>query len=101
MGINPNSKLYVPLDLTDKKYITNLFDIVLEGSQGVGNLDFWWLDWQQQHNTSIEVPNYFFFNTIFNKFYIQVRQTNKLGLKIDITLPKYSFTRTLNIFDNN
>jgi alpha-glucosidase (family GH31 glycosyl hydrolase) len=52
MGINPESKKYVPFDITEKKFAKNYFDIVIHPLEKMG-VDFWWLDWQQWHTTAI------------------------------------------------
>ncbi|HWF65746.1 MAG TPA: TIM-barrel domain-containing protein [Acidobacteriaceae bacterium] len=52
MGIDPSTKKYVPFDITNKKYATNLMDIMLHPLEKQG-IDFWWLDWQQQPNTNM------------------------------------------------
>ncbi len=52
MGIDPSTKKYVPFDITNKKFAINYLKILhypLE-EQGV---DFWWLDWQQEHITKV------------------------------------------------
>lgn len=36
----------IPFEVADKKFMTNLFDIVLNPIRDKG-VDFWWLDWQQ------------------------------------------------------
>ena len=36
----------IPFEAADKKFMTNLFDIVLDPLHDKG-VDFWWLDWQQ------------------------------------------------------
>jgi alpha-glucosidase len=46
MGIDPATKKYVPFDPTDKKWVTDYFDLVLHPLEKQG-IDFWWLDWQQ------------------------------------------------------
>jgi len=52
MGIDPASHQYVPFDITDKKYVTNLFNLVLHPLEKQG-VDFWWLDWQQEPATKM------------------------------------------------
>jgi alpha-glucosidase (family GH31 glycosyl hydrolase) len=52
MGINPESKKYIPFDITEKKFAENYFDIVIHPLEKLG-VDFWWLDWQQWHTTAI------------------------------------------------
>lgn len=46
MGIDPSTKHYVPLNLTNKNYSSALTNIVLKPLQDAG-IDLWWLDWQQ------------------------------------------------------
>jgi len=36
----------IPFEAADKKFMTTLFDVVLDSMQKKG-VDFWWLDWQQ------------------------------------------------------
>jgi alpha-glucosidase (family GH31 glycosyl hydrolase) len=52
MGIDPSSRQYVPFDITDKKFASNYFNLVLHPLEKQG-IDFWWLDWQQEPNTKI------------------------------------------------
>ena len=52
MGVDPASKQYIPFDLTDKKYATNYFNLILHPLEKQG-IDFWWLDWQQEPNTKM------------------------------------------------
>jgi alpha-glucosidase (family GH31 glycosyl hydrolase) len=56
MGINPDSKKYVPFDITDKKFATNYMDLVHHPLERQG-IDFWWLDWQQGATTNIPTVN--------------------------------------------
>jgi alpha-glucosidase len=56
MGIDPASKQYVPFDITDKKFTTNYFNLVLHPLEKQG-IDFWWLDWQQEKNTKMAGVN--------------------------------------------
>ena len=50
MGIDPSTGKYVPFDITNKRYVTSWFDIILHTFQDEG-VDFWWLDWQQGEHT--------------------------------------------------
>jgi alpha-glucosidase len=50
MGIDPSTRQYVPFDITDKKFATNYFNLILHPLEKQG-IDFWWLDWQQEPNT--------------------------------------------------
>ena len=58
----------IPFEAADKKFMTNLFNIVLDPMH-VKGVDFWWLDWQQWPNSK-KIPglsntwwlNYCFFS---------------------------------------
>jgi len=50
MGIDPETKKYVPFDITNKKFATNYMDLLHHPLEREG-IDFWWLDWQQEANT--------------------------------------------------
>jgi alpha-glucosidase len=52
MGIDPETRKYVPFDITDKKFATNYLDLVIRPLERQG-VDFWWLDWQQWGSTKI------------------------------------------------
>ena len=52
MGIDPKTRQYVPFDITDKKFTTNYFNLVLHPLEKQG-IDFWWLDWQQEPTTKM------------------------------------------------
>ena len=54
MGIDPATKQYVKFDIADKKFATNYMNILHHPFEKEG-VDFFWLDWQQEPNTS--VPN--------------------------------------------
>lgn len=56
MGIDPDTKKYVPFDITDKKFATNYMNLVLHPIEKMG-VDFWWLDWQQWGSTNIPGVN--------------------------------------------
>ncbi|HVO75140.1 MAG TPA: TIM-barrel domain-containing protein, partial [Ignavibacteriaceae bacterium] len=56
MGINPDSKKYIPFDITNKKYAENYLNLILHPMEKEG-VDFWWLDWQQWSTTSIKGVN--------------------------------------------
>ncbi len=56
MGIDPATQRYVPFNITDRKYAFNYFDLLHKPLEKQG-IDFWWLDWQQQGNTSIAGVN--------------------------------------------
>lgn len=40
----------IPFEVADKKFMTNLFDVVLDPMRNKG-VSFWWLDWQQWPNS--------------------------------------------------
>jgi alpha-glucosidase (family GH31 glycosyl hydrolase) len=52
MGIDPASKKFVPFDITDKNYATNYMNLLHHPLEKQG-IDFWWLDWQQEHTTKL------------------------------------------------
>jgi len=52
MGIDPATKKYVPFDIADKKYAANYMDLLHHPLEKQG-IDFWWLDWQQEQQTSM------------------------------------------------
>jgi len=52
MGIDPATRQYVPFDITDKRFTTNYFNLVLHPLEKQG-IDFWWLDWQQEPTTKM------------------------------------------------
>ena len=56
MGIDPNTKRYIPFDITNKKYAENYLNLFLHPMEKEG-IDFWWLDWQQWSTTSIKGVN--------------------------------------------
>ena len=51
MGVDPSSQQYVPFDITDKKFASNYFDLLLHPLERQG-VDFWWIDWQQEDRTN-------------------------------------------------
>ncbi|HLJ74351.1 MAG TPA: TIM-barrel domain-containing protein [Thermoanaerobaculia bacterium] len=56
MGIDPATQKYVPFDITNKKFAENYFDILHHPLEQEG-IDFFWLDWQQEQNTSVAGVN--------------------------------------------
>ena len=52
MGIDPATKQYVPFDITDKKFAENYLKYLHHPLEKEG-IDFFWLDWQQEHKTKI------------------------------------------------
>ncbi|HEX9970965.1 MAG TPA: TIM-barrel domain-containing protein, partial [bacterium] len=56
MGIDPATKKYVPFDIVDKKFAENYLKILHHPLEQQG-VDFWWLDWQQQHTTNLPGVN--------------------------------------------
>ncbi len=56
MGVDPASLHYIPFDITDKKFTTNYFNLVLHPLERQG-IDFWWLDWQQEKTTKMAGVN--------------------------------------------
>ena len=65
MSVDPETKKYIPFDITNKKFARNYFDLVIHPFEKAG-VDFWWLDWQQWHTTSIPgVTPTFWINYVF------------------------------------
>ena len=65
MSVDPETKKYIPFDITNKKFARNYFDLVIHPFEKEG-VDFWWLDWQQWHTTSIPgVTPTFWINYVF------------------------------------
>lgn len=56
MGIDPATQKYVPFDITSKKYTENYFTYLHRPLEKQG-IDFFWLDWQQEHNTAVAGVN--------------------------------------------
>lgn len=52
MGIDPATQQYVPFDIASKKFAENYLKILHHPLEKQG-VDFWWLDWQQEHKTSL------------------------------------------------
>lgn len=46
INFDTTTKKNIPFEVADKKFMTSLFDIVLDPMQKKG-VSFWWLDWQQ------------------------------------------------------
>lgn len=46
MGVDSTLGKRIPYEGSNKLFMTNLFDVVLDPMQRMG-VDFWWLDWQQ------------------------------------------------------
>ncbi|MCK4448883.1 MAG: alpha-glucosidase, partial [Candidatus Marinimicrobia bacterium] len=65
MGIDPESKRYVPFDIVNKDFAENFMSNVLHPMEADG-VDFWWLDWQQWSTTNIPGVNpTFYLNYVF------------------------------------
>ena len=56
MGIDPSTKHYVKVDIANKKVAENYMNILHHPLEKQG-VDFFWLDWQQEHETSMEGLN--------------------------------------------
>ncbi len=50
MAFDTTAHKAIPFEVADKKYMTNLFNIVLHPMEKEG-VSFWWLDWQQWPNS--------------------------------------------------
>lgn len=53
MDIDKNSKKQIRFDITDEKFIEGYFRFLHHPHESDG-VDFWWIDWQQGKNTSIQ-----------------------------------------------
>lgn len=60
MGVDTAGHPTIPFDITDKRFATNYFNILLHPYEKDG-IDFWWLDWQQWGTTNIKGVNPTFF----------------------------------------
>ncbi|MCE5340675.1 MAG: glycoside hydrolase family 31 protein [Planctomycetaceae bacterium] len=56
MGVDPNTKKYVPFDIVNKDFAKTYMDVLLHPMEKMG-IDFWWLDWQQGGTTKIAGVN--------------------------------------------
>jgi alpha-glucosidase (family GH31 glycosyl hydrolase)/tetratricopeptide (TPR) repeat protein len=56
MGIDPETKKYVPFDIANKRFAENYFKILHHPLERQG-IDFFWLDWQQEQKTSVAGVN--------------------------------------------
>jgi len=52
MGVDPGTKKYVPFDIANKKFAENYMNILHHPLEGDG-VDFFWLDWQQESQTTM------------------------------------------------
>ena len=50
MGIDPDSGVRIPFDMTDDTFISNYFRVMHKPNERAG-VDFWWVDWQQGTRT--------------------------------------------------
>ncbi len=53
MGVEKADEEPVKFDITDPKFVTSYFDLVLHPLEEMG-VDFWWVDWQQGRKSAIE-----------------------------------------------
>lgn len=64
MGIDPATKQYVKFDIANKKFATAYMDILHHPLEKEG-VDFFWLDWQQEPDTSVpELNNTWWLNYV-------------------------------------
>ncbi len=52
MGIDPETKQYIPFDIVHKQFADQYVNLLLRPLEEQG-VDFWWLDWQQWSTTNI------------------------------------------------
>lgn len=66
LNFDTTGRKTVPFSVSDKKYMSSLFDIILRPMEKDG-VDFWWLDWQQWPNdkTITNLSNTWWLNYVF------------------------------------
>lgn len=52
MGTDPTSQQPIPFDLADPRFARPYFELLHHPQEAVG-VDFWWIDWQQGHDSSL------------------------------------------------
>lgn len=52
LGIDPETRVPIPFDITDTDFINAYFDLLHKPYEQEG-VDFWWIDWQQGHRTAV------------------------------------------------
>jgi len=52
MGVDPAGKQRIPFDIADPRYVESYFKLLHHPLEAQG-VDFWWVDWQQEHTTKI------------------------------------------------
>lgn len=52
MGLDPKSQKYVPFEITNKKFAEHYLNLLHHPLEQQG-VDFFWLDWQQEHITGV------------------------------------------------
>ncbi len=52
LGVDPDSDLGIPFDVTDPDFMTAYFEVLHHGLEEQG-VDFWWIDWQQGTHSRI------------------------------------------------
>ena len=53
MGVDPKTKMKIPFDCADPRYMEAYFDLIHHKYEEEG-VDFWWIDWQQGKKSSIK-----------------------------------------------
>ena len=53
MGVDSETKKYIPFDITNDTFVNNYFSILHKPYEALG-VDFWWIDWQQGDHTNIK-----------------------------------------------
>jgi len=75
VGIDPETKKYIPFNVTDKEWVEHYFNVVLHPMEKMG-VDFWWLDWQQWGNTNLPGVNPTFYLNYVH--YSDMERQNKI-----------------------
>lgn len=79
MNFDTTGRKNIPWQVSDKKFMQTLFDVVLHPMEKTG-VSFWWLDWQQWRNDSkiTDLSNTWWLNYTF--FTDQERHSDKRAL---------------------
>jgi alpha-glucosidase (family GH31 glycosyl hydrolase) len=75
VGFDTTGRKTVPFMVSDKKYMSSLFNVVLKPMEKMG-VDFWWLDWQQwpYDKNMTGLSNTWYLNYVF---YTEMQNTRK------------------------
>ncbi|WP_083257045.1 glycoside hydrolase family 31 protein [Arcticibacter eurypsychrophilus] len=79
LNFDTTGKKAVPFSVSDKKYMSSLFENILQPMEKQG-IDFWWLDWQQWPNDKkiTNLSNTWWLNYVFYTYMERNRSTRPL-----------------------